>query len=176
MILAIRVESIFEHSQTHSTPEGRLATFLLFLIFGTAERTPFAQKSYVRKNPSGIILHLLDGEGDERRLQERMKFRLNVSYKPPSVQRWDDRRVVDVVESWSLQDMQQDEEMTELFLGALHEFVRQTFVAQPTAAGMRQRIGEHAPERLPPMTAEQNTEQEAAFDRTMNQVVQVVAQ
>ena len=44
--------------ETHSTPEGRLATFLLFLIFGTAERTPFAQKSYVRKNPSGIILHL----------------------------------------------------------------------------------------------------------------------
>ena len=45
--------------QTHSTPEGRLATFLLFLIFGTAGRTPFAQKSYVRKTPSGIILHLL---------------------------------------------------------------------------------------------------------------------
>ena len=36
-----------------------MASFLLFLIFGTAERTPFAQKSYVRKNPSGIILHLL---------------------------------------------------------------------------------------------------------------------
>ena len=45
--------------ETHSTREGRLATFLLFLIFGTAERTPFAQKSYVRKSTSGIILHLL---------------------------------------------------------------------------------------------------------------------
>ena len=46
-------------SETHSTPEVRLASFLLFLIFGTAERTPFAEKSYVPKNPSGIILHLL---------------------------------------------------------------------------------------------------------------------
>ena len=117
-----------------------------------------------------------DGPGDGRRLQERMKFRLNVSYKPPSVQRWDDRRVVDVVESWSLHDMQQDEEMTELFLGALHEFVRETFVAQPTPAGMRQRIGEHAPERLPPMTALQNTEQQAAFDRTIDQAAADFAQ
>ena len=50
---------LWNRPKTHSTPEGRLATFLLFLIFGTAERTPFAQKSYVRKNPSGIILHLL---------------------------------------------------------------------------------------------------------------------
>ena len=33
-----------EH-QTHSTPEVRLAIFLVFLIFGTAERTPFARKA-----------------------------------------------------------------------------------------------------------------------------------
>jgi len=33
-------------SETHSTPEVRLASFLLFLIFGTAERTPFAPKVF----------------------------------------------------------------------------------------------------------------------------------
>ena len=32
--------------ETHSTPEVRLALFLLFLIFGTAERTPFARKFF----------------------------------------------------------------------------------------------------------------------------------
>ena len=31
--------------QTHSTPGVRLASFLFFLIFGTAERTPFAPKT-----------------------------------------------------------------------------------------------------------------------------------
>jgi hypothetical protein len=31
--------------ETHSTPGVRLASFLFFLIFGTAERTPFAPKT-----------------------------------------------------------------------------------------------------------------------------------
>ena len=43
-----------EH-QTHSTPEVRLAIFLVFLIFGTAERTPFAPKVF-RILPRGKTL------------------------------------------------------------------------------------------------------------------------
>ena len=35
-----------QENETHSTPEVRLASFSLFLIFGTAERTPFAPKVF----------------------------------------------------------------------------------------------------------------------------------
>ena len=35
-----------EWVKTHSTPEVRLAIFLVFFIFGTAERTPFAPKVF----------------------------------------------------------------------------------------------------------------------------------
>ena len=39
-------------------------------------------------------------------------------------------------------------------------------VGQPTPAGLRELLGDHMPERLPPMTEEQIAEQQAAFDRT----------
>ena len=50
-------------SETHSTPEVRLATFLVFLIFGTAERTPFAPKVFrilPRGKPLLQILHVCE--------------------------------------------------------------------------------------------------------------------
>ena len=76
----------------------------------------------------------------------------------------------EVIEGLTWNDMNSDEELKELFLDRLWEFVRESYVSHPTPVGLRMRLGQRTPERLPPMTAEQQALQQAAFADTAAKV------
>ena len=106
---------------------------------------------------------------DKPLLQQRMHFHVSTSYKRTTVSSWEHESVFDEEESFTFEQLQGDSELGELVLGALWEFVRDSYVANPTQEGMYMRLGQHAPERLPPLTQQQALEQEQAFERTRMQ-------
>ncbi len=106
---------------------------------------------------------------EKPRLQQRMHFHVSTSYKRASVQSWAHASVVDREERFTFEDLKGDDELGELVLGALWEFVRDSYVASPSQEDMHVRLGQHAPERLPPLSVEQAQEQALAFERTLMQ-------
>ena len=99
-------------------------------------------------------------------LQQRMQFTASLSYKPVAVARWTHHSVVHTEETFTFEDLKQDDELAELFLGSLWEFVRESYVEHATPHGMEERLGPRAPERLPPMSELQRIRQQMAFDHT----------
>ena len=151
---------------------------------------PYAPRAGARARPRGAVrkeprcdwrvnellgLEVEPVSANKPRLQQRMSFRVSTSYKRTTVQSWEHASVVDQEESFTFDDLKADDELGELVLGALWEFVRESYVASPSLAGMHLRLGQHAPERLPPVTHEQAQEQAQAFARTLQQAAQDMA-
>ena len=108
-------------------------------------------------------------------LQQRFIVHTALRYKPAFTDDWQHHLAHDAVQSFTFEELAQDQELGELLLGAWWDFMRDCYVSHPTSMGLIARLGQHAPERLPPMTAQQMAQQQAAFEHTEAMVALQVA-
>ena len=118
---------------------------------------------------------VLPASPDKPRLQQRFIVHAALRYKPAFTDDWQHHLAHDAVQSFTFEELAQDQELGELLLGAWWDFMRDCYVAHPTSMGLVARLGQHAPERLPPMTAQQVADQQAAFEHTEAMVALQVA-
>jgi hypothetical protein len=73
-------------------------------------------------------------------------------------------------QSLSRVEMEMIKQMSSLARHFSSHFSKQCKSSRPTPVGLRTRLGQRTPERMPPMTPEQQSQQQAAFAETATKV------